>query len=188
MTLITKAPAFLSWSDKYRVAVKDLPETTQVALMQRGFTHVLGNEVAAYETGLEKKMIASESLGKDDKPIMVREFSPEEVAVMAHDRRMEKLDEMLSGELGTRTVGPRLPKDVQIMRQFARNAIIEAFAKHPNAKAPKASDTKAWSDYIDQYLAVPANADKAKAEAERQLKVAAKSADDGLAFLNSVLT
>lgn len=179
-TIISKTAAlaaFLSWGDRYRLPFGDLPDTTIRALAQRGFTHILGNEVAAYESGLKT---AKDESGN-------AKYSAEEIAVLVHDRRMEKLDEMTKGELGTRTVGPRLPADVQIMRTFAKNAIIAAFAQHPNAKAPKASDSKAWGDYIDQYLAVPANADKAKKEADRQLGLAAKSSADGLEFLNSVL-
>lgn len=187
--LLSMSVATLAWGSNpiYSVPVAALPESAIVALMQRGFNHIIGNEAASYATGLKGEMID----GPDRDPetnefIPVRKYSDDEIAVMLHDRRTEKVADILAGEIGLRAVGPRLPKDERIMREFAKNVIVAKFAERPNLKAPKASDTKAWDNLIDQYLATETGGTAARKEAERQLSAATKGkgADD---FLDAML-
>ena len=161
----------LKWHE-YDVDLRTLPESSIIALAQRGFTHIMGNEVAAYESGLKAEK------NENGEP----KYTPSEVAVLAHDRRITKINEMLAGELGVRTAGARLPKLDRVIRDVAKEILItRATEKGLIGRLPKASDTKAWNTYVDRYLAAPANAATAKGIAEQRLALtAAPVATDAL--------
>lgn len=164
-------PGALVWKE-YSIHLSDLPQASILSLAQRGFTHILGNEVAAYESGLKSETVVNDGE-------TAAKYSPSEVAVMAHDRRMAKLAEMASGTLGQgRSSGPRLPRLDRVMRDVAKETVAEAFRKTGKAASmPKAADSKAWAAYIDKYLSNPENAAKAQAEAQRRIAAPSKMED-----------
>lgn len=155
----------------YAVAIAKLPDAVRFALMQRTFSHIMGNEAAAYEGRI--KAAKDEATGD-------AKYGASVVAAMVHDWRHDKIADMVSGEFGLRQVGPRLSSDEKIMRDFARETII-ATAAAKKVALPKASDVDAWSGAIDKFLSVPAL--KAQAEAEvkaRKARVAPTADLEGL--------
>lgn len=177
----------LKWND-FTATFADIPHNSVFALAQRGFTHIMGNEIAAYESGLKKK--TSEEVGEDDEgnEIKLPLYNDAEIATMVHDRRQAKLKEILDGKLATNTSGPRLPADERILRDIARENIGARFHQLSRAKdMPKASDGKAWDALVDQYLANDRTSAVAKAELERR-KAARAEGGDMDDFLDSILT
>lgn len=157
----------LKWND-YSVPFETLPSETLFALAARGFTHILGNEIAAYETGLKAK--------KDEHGVAT--YSATEVAVMVHDRRNEKLAEMIAGTLGYRAAGPRMPKAERIADEVTRELIVSTYTeRNRKGDLPKASDAKAWADIIAKVQAGP-KAAWIKEETARRLNFAKDNAAD----------
>lgn len=140
----------------YTLAIAYIPDGVRFALMQRTFSHVMGNEAAAYEGRIKA--------AKDDDSGDAK-YNANEVAVMVHDWRVAKIEDMESGEFGLRQVGPRLSSDEKIMREFARETIITAAATK-KIVLPKASDKEAWETAIANFLANPARKELAQAEVE----------------------
>lgn len=172
LALAEMSLVFGTGNSPYDVSIARLPDAVQFALMQRTFSHIMGNEAAAYEGRIK----ATEDEDGDAK------YSATEVSVMVHDWRNAKLADMESGEFGLRAVGPRMSSNEKIMREFARDTIVTAAAVK-KIVLPKASDREAWDSGIDRWLAIPAN--KAKAEAEviaRKARVV-PSADEDVADL-----
>jgi hypothetical protein len=124
----------ISWgegTDQVSANIAALPNTTLVALMQKGFTHVMGNEVASALTG-EKKRRAEKS-----EPALTAD---EEKAYSA-EKRVEKLKAMLDGTMGARAGGgTRLPTIERYMRDIAE-ARVRADAAKGGIKLPKGKET-----------------------------------------------
>lgn len=162
--------SFGNGSDPYAVTIAKLPDSVRFALMQRTFSHIMGNEAAA----AEGRFKAAKDEAGDAK------YNANEVAVMVHDWRVAKIADMIYGTFGLRVVGPRLTSDEKIMRDFARDAIVVGAAKAKRT-LPKASDREAWEGLIDQFLAKPSL--RAQAEAEVTRRNAAANADVDLGDL-----
>lgn len=159
-TIISALSGFLTYGEgesAYRLPVGDLPPAVQVSLMQRAFSHIMGNEAAAVKT----RMAAAKDEAGDAK------YNDAEIATALHDWRLEKMENMLSGVFSVRAVGPRLTSDEKILREFAKNSIVKA-AEAKGKTLPKASDTEAWDKAIDQYLSIPALRALADAEVARR--------------------
>lgn len=162
--------SFGNGTDPYTVTIAKLPDSVRFALMQRTFSHIMGNEAAAAEGRFKA---AKDEAGN-------AKYNANEVAVMVHDWRVAKIADMVDGTFGLRAVGPRLTSDEKIMREFARDAIIGA-AERAKRTLPKASDKEAWEGLVDQFLAKPAL--RAQAEAEVTRRNAATNADVDLSEL-----
>lgn len=162
--------SFGNGDSPYAVTIAKLPDSVRFALMQRTFSHIMGNEASAAE-GRFKAAKDAEGNAK---------YNANEVAVLVHDWRGEKIASMVAGTFGLRIVGPRLTSDERIMRDFARDAIIAA-AERAKRTLPKASDREAWDGLVDQFLAKPVL--KAQAEAEVVRRNAAANAEVDLGDL-----
>lgn len=166
LALAEMSLSFGAGETPYLADIARLPDSVRFALMQRTFSHIMGNEAAAYE-GRIKAM-------KDDDGDA--KYSASEIAVMVHDWRVAKIESMESGEFGLRAVGPRLSSDEKVMRDFARDSIIAAAAER-KIVTPKASDKEAWDKAIDNFLAKPALKAKAEAEVARRKATVTPEAD-----------
>ena len=101
------------------IALSDIPESSLVALAQRGANHIFGNEMASYAVALKKKV----DDGKET-------FTAAEIEAMVNDRREEKLDAILSGNLGVRSVGaPRATAFEALLRSIATERLTAKLAK-----------------------------------------------------------
>ena len=102
------------------IALSDIPESSLVALAQRGANHIYGNEMASYAVALKKKKVQE---GKET-------FTDTDIESMVNDRREEKLDAILSGNLGVRSVGaPRATAFEALLRSIATERLTAKLAK-----------------------------------------------------------
>lgn len=154
----------LTYGDDISVLVAKLPANVQHALMQRTFSHIMGNEAAAVRTRLMTGTDTTEPLSESEADEAVAKW------------RQEKLDAMLEGKFSLRVVGPRLTPDETMLRQIARDSII-AQAKEAKVALPKASEKEVWEQAIDDYLADPKLGKAAQAELERRKAFSAPKAD-----------
>lgn len=147
--------------------VNDIPLNVQLALMARGFTHVLGNEVASKVTAKAKK-------SAEDKEAP-RTLTEDEKTALAVGFRNAAIESIMDGSFGTHTraSGPKVGKLERIMRAFAVERLAIALAKS-KAKLPTKTATIKVSgedltrdQLIDRWLAK--HGDEAKAEAERRI-------------------
>lgn len=114
------ANKMLEWND-IKVSPVDVPAVSLMALAQRGFTHVLGNEVAAALTAWRK---TEEGKGADDAAI----------EAWVKDRRQAKLDQIMKGELGVRragTGGARVTGFDAVLRRVATEWLTAKLGKLP---------------------------------------------------------
>ena len=117
----------LRWGD-YEVSPSDVPATSLMALAQRGFTHVLGNEVASALTAWKKTEEGA---------------SAPQAAVVAwvKAKRDAKLEQIMQGTLGVRAAGqPRASGIEAIMRSIAVERLKVKLAKR-QAKLPSGDKT-----------------------------------------------
>ena len=108
----------VKWGNQ-TIALSDIPESSLVALAQRGANHIYGNEMASYAVALKKKVAE----GKET-------FTDAEIEAMVNDRREEKLDAILSGNLGVRSAGaPRATAFEALLRSIATERLQAKLAK-----------------------------------------------------------
>lgn len=151
----------------------DIPEVSKIALMARGLSHILGNEVASKVSGKVKKWEGeNEALFADD-PDSFDEASKENREAWAQEAYDEAVAKIMSGTLGLRAVGPRGTAIETEMRDIAIDEIKAHLAKQ-NVKWPAKADgiiqTKTGpmtrSDLVAAFVAK--HADRLRAEAERR--------------------
>lgn len=146
----TNTDAVLAWND-IKVAFGTIPQASLIALAQRGFTHIMGNEVASAATAAKKA-------GK--------EFDPSA-------KRAEKLEAIFQGTLGTRTAsGPRAMGIDKVMREVALET-LRSTAAAKKVKLP--TKAEGINKLIDNYLAK--HEAVARAEAERRMEQQASAAE-----------
>lgn len=165
-------PTELSYGD-HKIAIANLPQASLVALAQRGFTHILGNEVASKVTA-QKKSFAEANGGAA--------MSEDDVAKMLADYRAEAFAKIAEGRLGVRAAGsPRGTALETIMRAVAVARLKTNFRKL-NLKFPVKStdtvvvngETLSRNDLIERHL--KRFDEVIRAEAQRQLDAKAESA------------
>lgn len=151
-TNATETATILSWGTHAKVNINSLPPSTIYALAQRGFTHILGNEVASYASSLAKKTNdAGEPL-----------HTKEEIETLADAKRVEKLNQMAEGKLGVGSNGPRVKGIDAIIRDVA----LEAIRKAATAKKVPMPKGEALQTVIT--AAIAKNGDAYRVEAERR--------------------
>lgn len=148
-------------NDSYNVAIAKLPEAVKATLMQRTFSHIMGNEAAAVNARLKAETVDDGNGGQ------VARYNDAELATAVHDWRTAKIAAMLAGDFSLRVVGPRLSEDETILRDFAKQSII-AQAEAKKKTLPKASDKATWDAMVDQFLATPRLRALADAELTRR--------------------
>lgn len=160
----------LKWGD-HEVSPADVPAVSLMALAQRGFTHVLGNEVASALTAWKKT---------DDGK------AADQAAVDAwvKAKREAKLEQIMSGTLGVRAAGqPRATGLDAVMRTIAVERLKVKLAKR-QAKLPTGDKTinVAGKDMTREELiaAELRHGEVAiKAEAEKRVAFADEGGDAG---------
>jgi len=174
--------------DEIIIALSDLPPASLVALAQRGFTHVLSNEVSSIVVGGIRKAIAEARQGKagdvtTDEVKAFREANAEIVDTLTANAEKAKLDEITSGKLGqgrtssggTRSANP-LTKE---MRKIALAEVIDVLTAH-GLKLPRGEERLAMADgqmlsredLIERRLAK--QGERIQAEAEKVMRAAEK--------------
>lgn len=107
------------------VTPADVPVQSLFALAQRGFSHVLGNEVAAQVSTWKK---TDEGKNADERAI----------EAYAKSKRDEKLAKILDGTLGVRiATGPRVSGIEALMRSIAVEFLrkrLDAYSKKTGSK------------------------------------------------------
>lgn len=147
------------------------------ALAQRGFSHVLGNEVAAQVSAFKKTEEGAKA-------------TEAELEAYAKEKREEKLAKILDGTLGVRTAaGPRVTGIEALMRTIAVEFLKARLKKYSDKTGTKvalptgdntitvAGKVMTREDLIASELRT--SADAIKAEAERRQQVQSEGADVG---------
>ena len=112
------------WGDLTTLPAK-VPTQSLFALAQRGYTHVLGNEVAAQVSAYKKTEEGAKA-------------SEDELEAYASEKRNEKLAKILDGTLGVRTAaGPRVSGIEAIMRGIAVEFLKARFKKYSDKTGTK---------------------------------------------------
>lgn len=185
----------LTYGDNISVDFGTLPEVSQFALAQRGFTHVLGNEVASRVHAWSQ---AEGQANSEDKEAVKAWKLANAAAVDAKTTEVQAdfLKSLTDGTLGNRVGGPRLTPIETIKRRIAWGE-IETILRANKIKVPKGDDviemnggsfTKA--QLIDRRLAnevtgpvIQKAAEKELAAKARQLAAVEAGAQDALAAL-----
>ena len=109
----------VKWGNQ-TIALSDIPESSVATLVQRTMNHVYGNEMASYAAALKKKV---DELG-------AAAYTEAQIESMVADRREEKLDAILSGNLGVRSAGaPRATAFEALLRSIATERLTAKLAK-----------------------------------------------------------
>lgn len=144
-------------NDEYALPVARTPDNVRFGLMQRTFSHIMGNEADAVRVRLTNAT-------NDDG---TAKYTAEEVAVMVHDWRVAKIATLESGEFSLRQVGPKMSSDEKNRRMIARDLLVKEFTEKKQPM-PKASDTETWDSYIDDMLEIPELAAAVEAEVQKR--------------------
>lgn len=126
------------------------PQASLIGLVNRGFNHVLGNEVAAQVTQKIRSHLAETSNPKrkaDSKSVPTTEVSafrdanPKMVQAWAEEFADAKVAAILAGELGVRTAGTAVDPLTREMLSIARQEIKDIFRKQGWVFPTKADET-----------------------------------------------
>lgn len=165
-----------------------LPEVTRLALMQRGFSHVLGNEVASSVVSLIRKAVAGES-GKagDVTTDQIKAFRAENGDQVFHwetTAENEKLVAMTEGKLGQGKVGTVRQSKDPVAAEAAKITKEEVSAKLRGAgfKVPTGEnvltfpngDTRTMAQMCETHFSI--HGERIGKEASRRAKAKAQVA------------
>ncbi len=128
----------LTYGETISVDFATLPEASQAALAQRGFTHIFGNEAASR---VHSWAGAEGQANSDDKATVKawKDANPDKLAAQLAVIQADFLDALNKGELGNRVGGPRLTPVETIANQMARKE-IEDILRTNKIKVPKKDD------------------------------------------------
>lgn len=128
----------LTYGDSLKVDFATLPEASQSALAQRGFTHVFGNEVASR---VHSRSMSEDGANSDDKATVKawKDTNPDKLAAWAAEVSADFLKALTEGTLGNRVSGPRLTPVETIARQMAKKE-IEDILRANKIKVPTKDD------------------------------------------------
>lgn len=165
------------------LALADIPEVSKIALMARGLSHILGNEVASKVSGKVKKWEAENEALLEDDPEGFAEASRDNRESWAEEAYNDAVNKIMSGTLGLRAVGPRGTAIETEMRDIAIEEIKAHLAaqkiKWPSKAdgiIPTKSGPKTRSDLVAAFVAK--HADRLRVEAERRQAAVADVAAD----------
>lgn len=186
--------------DGFTFDTEAIPLHNQVVLLTRAIGHVIRNETASsvvaklradtYKAEYGNKELSKEAKAEAQKEIASRvKFDADNAthAQLKRDEQAAAAQEILTGELGVRSTGPRLSPLEQRMNTIARDDLIALlvgkgvpFKMHGERPViPKAdqvfkfpSGPRVWSDMVAGYLAK--NSDAIHGKAKKQLDAEAK--------------
>ena len=125
---------------EHKVEIAAIPEAVAHAFLQRTFAHKMGNEVAANVTA---KIVGKDGLANSDATRdqikAWRESHAEQVSAWENELRTKLVADILSGEVGTRSTGPRLDPVEKKFQQLLVNHIKALLPK--GMKFPKDDET-----------------------------------------------
>ena len=148
----------------FDIDTQTVPATSLVALVQRGFNNILGNEVASKVTKWKDDYKDEHGENPNDA----------EVATYTYDCRKAALQRILDGTLGVRqSAGPRGTAIDTVMRQIAVERLAAALKKQ-NTKMPIKDETvTVGGKSYDRASLIAAhlmkNADVIRTEAEKRM-------------------
>lgn len=173
----------LTYGDSIKVDFTTLPAVSQLALMQRGFTHVLGNEVASRVHSWSQG--ESQANSEDRKTVADwKAANAEAVTAKTAEVQADFLKAITEGTLGSRTGGPRLTPLETVMNRIARGE-IETILRANGIKVPKKDDTVEMPDgkftmaqLIQRRLDKPETGDAIKKAAAKEIAAKSKQIDN----------
>lgn len=153
----------------HEAMLQDISPKGLLYLVQYGFKQSMQDSIAGYE-----KKLADEK-NEDG----TAKYTKDEITQAVIDRQSARFDDILAGEVGTRTGAPRLSGIEKIMRDVARETIKAAAV----AKGMKVPTGETMTKFAEQYVAK--HEAKVRAEAQRRLdsQSAVKADDDEFSFL-----
>lgn len=192
----TDTNAALTFGDgAYSVDPTALPPAIAHRLMQSGFSHVLGNEVASQVVSAIRGKIAGPEgkLGDvtKDQIEAYRDANEQEVADLADTLRKAKIEKMLDGTLLVRvSAGPSIVRDpVAVAARSIAKAEVVALLSKAGAKFPTKGNTVTLGsnvftadELIERRLGNPNEAERiqkaaaAKVAADKRAKAAVSKA------------
>lgn len=183
------------YGDNVTVDFAALPEVSQVAVISRGLTHILGNEVASRVHAWAK----DEKQGNSDDNEVVKAWKAANAAAISSktaEVQADMLKALTDGTLGSRTTGPRLTPLETVLNKITRGE-IETILRANSIKVPKADDKVKMPDgeftmkeLIARRLEKPEHGDRLRKLAEREVAAQAKAqkaiTDDAASALNAL--
>jgi hypothetical protein len=155
------------------VDIATLPQTSIVALLQRGINHVLGNEVASKVSTAKKATRGGDGPDKDEP-----KYTEAELAELQDKTFAEKVSAITNGTLGVR--GPGVAK-VTPLERLVRDIATGVLRRQATAKGLKWPHGKGSGDavaaMVDAYLAVAKYRTAAESLAKQQLDAMATLAE-----------
>ena len=172
----TDTDKVFKWGDIVTLP-KDVPLPSLFALAQRGFSHVLGNEVAAQVSAYKKTEEGAKA-------------TEAELEAYAKEKRDEKLEKILNGTLGVRAAaGPRVSGIEAFMRTIAVEFVKARLKKYSDKTGtkvalPTGENTITVAGKVmsrEDLIAAEMRTSKAmiEAEAKRRQEVQTEGADVG---------
>lgn len=164
--------------ENIEVAVTDLPAESLKILAQRGFTHVFGNECAAYKT----RLVAKGKMTEDEISAAVVKWTETKFAAL------------VDGTFTVRASGPRLSGIESLMKAIAKKWLINntglggAIIKVKALAAARGeilSKDEAFAHVLHVFSIK--KADEIRAEAERQISASKDLGDDDDDLINDVM-
>ncbi len=168
----------------FAIDASALPEASLFALLSRGFTHVLGNEIASR---VHAWCGAEGQANSDDKATIKawKEANESAVAEQTAVLRKAAFDAIVAGTLGVRVGGPRVEPIDQAKASIARVEVLKVLAAN-GIKAPKKDEKvrfangteKSMAEMIASRLAHPEHGPRITKEAEKALAAKAKKFEE----------
>lgn len=147
----------LKW-DTYELDLNTVPQSTVIALAQRGFTHVMGNEVASAISAMKKVTVKAEDGTESLK------YSEADLEAAEVSKRDAKIAAMRDGTLGVRAPGaPRVVGIDKYMHDIALEE-LRAIAAAKKMALPRKSEELA--PFIAKRLATHGDRIRAAAQAK----------------------
>lgn len=161
----------LIYGDSISVDFAGLPAASQLALAQRGLTHIMGNEVSS-------KITTAKAKAKDEG----KELSDSDISDLQAKYQEEALVKIENGTLGVRTGGPKLRGLDKIMRDVALEYITAWAAKNGKKLPSGKGAAEKLAVIVANYMGNESRAAAVKTEAEARFATQQASAESGEGF------
>ncbi len=169
---VASIPTELTYGD-HKVSIADIPTQSYIALAARGFSHMLGNEVASKVTAAKKKFAEANEALATESPEEYEEALAENVEALETQYRAEMIAKIMGGTLGLRATGPRGSAIETVMRAVAIEELKAALGKESVKWPAKADDeiivrgiTYTRTSLVEAYMAK--HGKRLRTEAERR--------------------
>ena len=155
----------------HSIETDDLPEASLLALVKRGFNHIMGSEAAAKVNAAKKKADAA------DKPM-----TENEIDTATANARDAYITALLAGTVGTRSHGPKR----RGLDKFIHDVAVEKLTVKAAEKGAKLPSGKGAAERIGKLVELWLSDEKRKAvvveEAERRFAAQSEVDSDEIDF------